>query len=318
MLRVFSQGALARRRVAPRLNDLAAGFVLALRAAGRTPATVTWYEDRLGRLARFVDDAPASEITAEQIRRWLVAIKLGTGVRENGDGYVESHRKAAAALFTWAVRERILKRSPLATVPKYRAQRREKTLLAIEEVQAIVHALPAHTMDGIRNRAMLAVMYDVGLRVGELVTIRLGDVDLERGELHVRGKTGGRPVPMTMKARRAVWTYLQAARPHGLFGDTEDDRLFVSSTGERLATTSVNQWLRRAAVRAGLRKKVCPLVLRRSFATEYVRRGGDPFTLKLNLGHSPRSSTVNEYVFLAQADVRERHAQVSPLDAIDL
>jgi site-specific recombinase XerD len=318
MLRVFSQGRLSRRRVGLRLSTLQEGHVLALRAAGRTPATIAWYQSRLDRLARFTADAPAAKISADELRRWLVATKVGHGSQPTTDGYVESHRKAAAGLFTWAVREKHLKASPLATVPRYRIQRHEKTLLGLEEVQALVHAIPRHTVDGIRNRAMLAVLYDSGLRVGELVTIRLGDIDLERGELHVRGKTGGRAVPMTTKARRAVWTYLHAARPRGLFVDDQEDRLFVATTGEPLRTTAVNQWLRRAAARAGIHKRISPLVLRRSFATEYIRRGGDPFTLKMILGHSPRSSTVNEYVFLAQADVRARHAQVSPLDAIDL
>lgn len=292
-----------------RVKDVLADFLLALEAAGRSPATVVWYRARLARLAELA--APIERIDAPAIRAWLLCVKRGLRGAATSDNYVESHRRAAARLFTWAVREGALARSPMANVEKGRIRRREITVLSPEEIARLFAATPARTAKGLRDRAMLAVLYDSGVRVGELVTMQVSDVDLGAGTALVRGKTGEGRVPLSIECRRVVLAYLQRARGR-MFAFADPGVLFVGKGGRPLAPNGIRQWLRKLARHAGIAKRISPHTFRHSFSTQYLRNGGDPFTLQRILRHRTAAMT-QRYVHLAMADVEERHRTASPL-----
>lgn len=308
--RRFSQ----RGTIAPSVNALAGRFLLARRASGRTISTVQWYEARLRRLANFLEDPRADAIAADDVRRFLVAVKTGTAGRAAMDTYVEGHRKAIAALFTWAVREGVLARSPVAGIPKFRGERRLPTVLSPDDVRALIEAQPPRTREGTRNRAMLALLYDTGIRVGELVAARLDDIDQERAELRVRGKSRReRIVPLSVPVRTLLGSYLHRVRPPELFAAS--DRLFLGRTGRPLTTNAVRLMLRRAKSRAGVLGRVHPHAFRSSFLTQYMRNGGDPFTAQAITGI--RSAQVMAgYINMALSDVHARHATASPIEGM--
>jgi site-specific recombinase XerD len=289
------------------------GFELTLRASGRTEATIDWYDARISRLVRFLDDPELRKIAPEEIRRWLVGVKNGpAGVVS--DNYVDGHRKAAAALFTWAIRDELLTVSPMRAIARYKIERRELGILAPAEVGRLMTEQPKNTHEGIRNRAIIAFLYDTGVRVGELVHLELGDVDLVVGTARVRGKSRReRTVPISPTLRSLLWNYINAARPRQLFATSS--RLFLSRDGSPLRETAINQWLRRAGERVGITQPVNPHKFRHSFATAYLRGGGDPFTLQLILGHSTSDMT-KRYVHVVAADAAKRHQSASPLEQI--
>lgn len=297
--------------IAPRLNVLVSRFLLARRAAGRAPATVEWYESRLRRFAAAVQDAPADRVSADDVRAFLVAIKTGTAGRATADSYVEGHRKAIAALYTWAVRERTVGHSPCASVPKFKGDRRLPEVYAAPDVRSLVASQP-NTRAGVRNAAAMLLLYDTGIRVGELVTTTIDDLDLDRGELKVRGKSRReRVVPLSPAVRSVLVSYMQRCRPAELFAKC--DRLFVARDGGPMSTGAVRQWLRRAKRRAGVDARVHPHGFRSTFATTYLRNGGDPFTAQAIMGI--RSAQVMAgYVNMALRDVHERHTLASPVE----
>lgn len=309
--RILRRPLSSRGRLAPSVNDLASSFLLAVQAGGRSVATHSWYADRLRRFAIFMGNPPAGRVSAEDVRRFLVAVKAGAAGVPTRDSYVEGYRKAISALFTWAVREGLLERSPMVTIARVRSDRREPRVLSPDEVRALIAAEPA-TRLGFRNRAIFGLLYDTGIRVGELVTARLADLDLTAGVLTVRGKSRReRSVPLSITLRRLLYQYLQRARPDELFASS--DRLFLSRAGTPLATTAVNLLLNRAARRAGLTVHVHPHLFRHSFATQFLRNGGDQYSLQAILGHRS-TEMVRRYVHLAASDVEARHAVASPLD----
>lgn len=305
--------AAARRavpRAVPRLSEVVSDFLLTREASGRTAATVGWYAVRLGRLVAQLGDPPADRVTPAEIRRWLVAVKTGTAGREVRDSYVEGHRKAAAAMFAFAERERILRRSPMAGIAKYRIAHRELAFPGRAEIARLLGSL-ADRGQGRRNRAMIAVLYDCGVRVGELVHLTLRDARLERGELVVRGKTGEGTVPISASAAALVRDYLERYRPASPY-----DALFLSRDGAPLHETAVNQWLRRLARRAGIERGIIhPHAFRHAFATDYLRNGGDALTLQKILRHRTADMT-RRYVHLASADVQARHRLASPFERL--
>jgi site-specific recombinase XerD len=171
---------------------------------------------------------------------------------------------------------------------------------------------PTNTHEGIRNRAIIAFLYDTGVRVGELVHLELDDVDLVAGTARVRGKSRReRTVPISPTLRSLLWNYINAARPKQLFATSS--RLFLSRDGSPIRETAINQWLARAGERVGLH--VYPHKFRHSFATAFLRNGGDPFTLQLILGHSTSDMT-RRYVHVVASDAAKRHQSASPLERI--
>lgn len=301
-----------------RISDLLEGFQLTQRAEGRTAATIAWYRVRLSRFIDYVHDAPALDVSADVVRGFLVAVKttrrgpVGSSKPGTSDSYVESNRRALAGFFTWAVREGHIATSPLGKVRAYKVDEREIEVLEPGHVRQLIDSYPMHTFHGIRARTLLALLYDTGIRVGELVRIDVGDLDLESGTVRVHGKSRrDRRVPISGKLRATLWTYLKRWRPAGAL----TPRLFTSEGGEPLLENAINQWLRRAVRQAGLvGVRVSPHVFRHSFATSYLRNGGDVVTLGIILGHRPGSQITMRYVHLVAGDAFQRHAIASPLE----
>lgn len=298
-----------RQRVRQTVNGLLDGFLLALRAGGRAPLTIDWYTARLGRLAAALGDTPLDKITADELRAFLVSVAQGSGGSPRRPSYVDGFRIAAAAFFAWCVREGYLARSPAAGVARVKSRPREIRVLTDEEIDKLISIQPHRTPLGIRNRVMIAMLYDTGVRVGELVTLRLSDLDLASGYATVRGKTGEGRVPLSFELRRALLTYIQRARPHL---DRGSDLVFVGRRGEHLLPSAVNLMLRRGGRAAGIEKVVGPHLFRHSFSTAYLRGGGDPYTLQRILRHRTAAMT-QRYVHLVHSDVEERHRAASPL-----
>ena len=291
-----------------RLSVLLRQFLRAMEAENLSPATLGWYAYRLERLVRWTRDPTATALTTDQLRAWLIAVRAGEEGRRTADTYVEGHRRSASALLNWAVREGHLERSPLEKIRRIRVERKELATLTADEVARMIGTQSTAMFTGRRNRAILALLYDTGIRVGELVALRREDLDLDGRSLRVRGKAKrDRRVPLSTDLVRVLTAYLADARTSTL--------LFTTSTAKPLRPTAMNQWLRRAARLAGTAKRVSPHVFRHSFATAYLRNGGDEFTLQEILGHTDLEM-VRRYVHLAASDVARRHAAASPFARI--
>src|SRR2546428_2006583 len=157
-------------------------------AENLSPATLGWYGWRLERLVRWTRDPKANALTTDALRGWLLAVRAGEKGWRTADTYVEGHRRAASALLNWAVREGRLERSPLERIRRIRVERKELATLSADEVARLIAMQPLTTFAGRRNRAILALLYDTGIRVGELVALRREDLDLDGATLRVRGK----------------------------------------------------------------------------------------------------------------------------------
>ena len=184
--------------------------------------------------------------------------------------------------------------------------------LSESEVEALMHAPDVSTPAGLRNRAMVEVMYAAGLRVSELVNLPAVAVNLRQGVLRVMGKgSKERLVPMGEEAQHWLETYLAQARP-ALAGKRNVVPLFLDRNGEALSRQQFWNTVKKLAVDAGIEsKRVSPHSLRHSFATHLLNHGADLRALQMLLGHASLSTT-QIYTLVAREGLKRLHQQHHP------
>jgi len=183
-------------------------------------------------------------------------------------------------------------------------------VLTMDEVESLLREPKANNPQGLRDRAMLEVLYGAGLRVSELVSLRALDVNLDDGFLVCRGKGGKeRIVPLGRLACRAVVAYLNRARSHLAGRPTEF--LFLTRRGGPFTRQGLWKLLRGYAAAAGLAKKMSPHTLRHSFATHLLERGADLRSVQLMLGHS-QITTTQIYTHVSRERLRRVYDRFHP------
>jgi integrase/recombinase XerD len=187
------------------------------------------------------------------------------------------------------------------------------TVLTEDEAERLVVVPDTSTTTGLREKAVLEVLYSTGLRLGELVGLLMEDVDFEGGVVRVNGGKGAkdRVVPLGDAASRCLKAYVIQARPHLLRRDKNEKHLFLSRYGTPLMGGLVQRMVGIAARRAGIERQVTPHTLRHTCATLMVRRGAPIQAVSLLLGHADLTST-QIYTHVAGVDVKETHEASHP------
>jgi integrase/recombinase XerD len=257
---------------------------------GLADNSILSYGRDLMALAAFVGEAgvhDVTELSSVHILQHLVALsKAQLGVRTQ-----TRHLVAIRQLCKFLLKERILKEDPAAEIELPKATKKLPSFLDIDEVERLLAQPDTNTPRGLRDRAMLEVLYATGLRVSELVDLPADGLDTERGFLLVRGKGNKeRVVPLGEAALAAVASYLQAARPHFLGGKSHA-ALFLRTGGEPMTRQGFWKLLKGYADTAAIHKPISPHKLRHSFATHLVERGADLRAVQAMLGHADLSTT---------------------------
>ena len=209
--------------------------------------------------------------------------------------------------YRYQVREARLSLDPSAQIDSPRLGRDLPHILTEADVDALLAAPDAETELGMRDRTMLEVLYACGLRVTELVQLRLEQVNLRMGCLRVLGKgSKERLVPLGEHALDWLGDYLRTARPALLQGCPGND-LFVTQRGRAMTRQAFWYLIKRYARRAGISKPLSPHTLRHAFATHLVNHGADLRVVQLLLGHSDLSTT-QIYTHVARERLKELHA----------
>jgi integrase/recombinase XerD len=216
------------------------------------------------------------------------------------------------AFYRYLVVSGQLAASPAVDVRAPRSIRTLPKFLSGEEVEALLAAPDVATPRGIRDRAMIELLYATGLRVSELVSLKPADLNLEDGFLTTVGKgRKERMVPIGEEAAMWVGRYLKEARPV-LVGRRSSTRLFVNARGGT-ALTRTGFWkiLRAYATGLGLARRLSPHVLRHSFATHLLERGADLRAIQMMLGHADLSTT-QIYTHILDARLRTLYDRYHP------
>jgi integrase/recombinase XerD len=218
---------------------------------------------------------------------------------------------AIRSLHALLVVEKLAPLNPTDEIDAPRPGRRLPELLSRDEIGALLAAPDPRRAPGRRDRAMLELLYATGLRVSELVTLRLNDVDLQTRMLVARGKgSKERVVPVGAPAADALQAYLFGARDVLLRGRRSKD-LFVTPRGGRMTRQGFAKLLARHARAAGIRRRVSPHKLRHSFATHLLEGGADLRAVQAMLGHADVSTT-QIYTHVDGTHVRKLYERFHP------
>jgi len=183
--------------------------------------------------------------------------------------------------------------------------------LSEQQVEALIEGPDTKTSLGLRDRAMLELMYATGLRVSELVNLELENVSQQQGVIRVLGKGGKeRLIPMGEVAQNWLDRYLTTARPE-LLGGSYESRVFVTRRKHGMTRQAFWYALRRVAALAGIEESISPHMLRHSFATHLLNHGADLRVVQLLLGHSDLSTT-QIYTHVAQEGLVSLHKKHHP------
>jgi integrase/recombinase XerD len=201
---------------------------------------------------------------------------------------------------------------PSARLAAPRNEQRLPETLSVAEAEHLV-TRPAATPPGLRDRALLEVLYGAGLRASEVLSLRLQDVDLEVGFVRTVGKGDKeRVVPLGRQAVEAVQRYLQRGRPFlGRPADLKPPQLFLNQRGRPLSRQGLHLVVTRYAQEAGLRRQVSAHTLRHSFATHLLEGGADLRAVQEMLGHADLSTT-QIYTHLSQGHLRQVYEEAHP------
>ena len=217
---------------------------------------------------------------------------------------------AIRGMFRFLVAERHLTKDPTENLENPKIWTTLPKSIQPEEVEALLRAPDTATVDGLRDRAMLELLYATGLRVSELIRVRIDDLVMDAGFLRTVGKgSKERIVPFGDTARDAILSYIEKGRSdYDRFGDPH---LFLSRRGRPMSRQSFWMKIVRYARQAGIRAHISPHVLRHSFATHLLENGADLRSVQLMLGHSDISTT-QIYTHVSRARLQKLYDQYHP------
>lgn len=302
------------------------GFILEAKGGAYSPTYIPTMQIQLNYMCRFFEDPELETLTPEDWKRYMLHLRTDyKPKRFNGDesplalSTIDNHWKTIRGFYNWATPLLSINRPDL-NLPRPKYQSPQIIPFTLDEIKRLIDA-SQHTQvekrDGRkykikrpnadRDKAIILILLDTGVRLGELKRLRLGDVNLENGEVYIRPfrdgrKSSARTVFLGARTRQAVWKYIarEQSKPD------QSQPLFDLQAS----------YIRHIIRRIGENAKVMhahPHRFRHTFAIEYLRNRGDVFTLQRLLGHQTLEMT-RRYLDIIKTDIGEAHQRASPVD----
>jgi integrase/recombinase XerD len=288
------------------LTKAAEGFLLQKSVEGLSPRTLETYEHQLHHMAKFLGDPDITSITTHDLKRFFHYLRNEyTPPRWNGTSTPLAGRTlrnywiVCRSFYTWAEAELGVP-DAINGIAAPKPNTIQVEPFTQEEVKAMLQATRSP-----RDHTLLLVLLDTGIRASELCALKVADVDLKTGEMNVQGKgKKERCCYLGDVARRSLWKYLDDREPR--------EPLFITQQGRALNIQRLWQVVVKIGKRAGI-ANAHPHRFRHTFAVQFLRNGGDIFTLQMLLGHSSLAM-VRHYAALAAIDAEQAHRRASPAD----
>jgi integrase/recombinase XerD len=275
-----------------------------------SPNTVAAYSRDLSRLTRFLLDQGVKRpgrVRPHHLTDFLLSlVEDGLAARSRARALV-----SVRSWFRFLLGENLIDKDPTETLDSPRIGRKLPEVLGLEEVDKLLGAPRDDTVLGLRDRAMIALLYATGVRVSELVSLSMDEVNLKSGFLRTMGKgRKQRLVPLGQLAMERVEHYLREARPQ-LHKKSKCRTLFITKRGKGMTRQGFWKLLRQHAYAAGIRRNISPHKLRHSFATHLIERGADLRAVQAMLGHADITTT-QIYTHVSRARLVELYKKHHP------
>lgn len=279
----------------------------------RSQKTIENYDHYLTRLLDFAGDISIKDITPDLVRRWRLWLnRLGTNISEELQKTTQNYHLIALRSFLKYCAKRDIAAMPPDKIELAKTQRKQVTFLNVEEVERLFAQADVNKLNGLRDRAILELLFTSGLRISELVNLNRDHINLKRREFMVRGK-GQKDRPIFISQESANWLdeYLKNRQDNipALFiryGGTKSTS--NSNNYQRLTARSIQRMISRYAKLAGITKHVSPHTMRHSFATDLLMNGSDLRSVQALLGHS-NIATTQIYTHVTDPHLKSVHQQ---------
>lgn len=269
--------------------------------------TVQAYRRDISRFLDFTGEKPLEAFDSTSIRSYIMKC-LDDGRNSRSTARYLSSLKS---FFNFLCEEKYLKDNPAQILESPKLWRKLPNVVGLDEVEALLACPDPKTLLGVRDKAMLEVLYATGLRASELVSLKSTDVDLEVGYIRSLGKgSKERVVPLGAVAIEAVQDYIDVARRVLLNGNTAHE-LFITRLGRKMTRQGFWKILKAYALKANIKTSVSPHTLRHAFATHLLERGADLRSVQEMLGHADISTT-QIYTHILQDRMRKVHDKFHP------
>jgi len=306
------------------LSDAVTAYKICAKAEGKSPKTISWVTDAVRYFSDFLGDGhhDLSKVTVHDLRRFILALRNAKAYshhrftrpqdRPLSPQSIVSYVGAIKSFFSFLAREQIIPSNPMDNVT-LKVPKKVIATFSEAQLQRLLAQPDKGTVEGYRDYTIMLTLLDTGARLGELMGLKLGDVDLEQGYLKVTGKgSRERYLPIGAKVTKALLKYrIRRA-------ETTWDNFFVTKDGRPLTLRRVQAVIKRYGEKAKVSGVRCsPHTFRHTSCVMYLRNGGDPFTLQKKLGHSSLQMT-RHYSNLVDADVRAAHLKHGPADRLNV
>lgn len=271
---------------------------------GLSKNTIENYSFDIERLCLFLEtnqiDVSPLKITDETIQQFIYSVSKEVNPRSQSR--IISGLKS---FFNYLVFEDYRNDSPLELIESPKTGRKLPDTLSVEEIDALIAAIDLSSNEGERNRAMLETLYGCGLRVSELVSLKISDLFFDEGFVKITGKGNKeRFVPIGKMTRKYIEIYQNEIRVHLNIKKGFEDTLFLNRRGNQLTRAMIFTIIKDLAVKIKLSKTISPHTLRHSFATHLLENGADLRSIQLMLGHESITTT-EIYVHLDRSFLKE-------------
>ncbi|MFD0694911.1 site-specific tyrosine recombinase XerD [Paenibacillus sp. GCM10027628] len=215
-------------------------------------------------------------------------------------------------LYQYLIRERMLESDPSVMVETPKLEKKPPTVLSISEVGTLLEAPKLESAGGARDKAMLELLYATGIRVSELTSLNITDVNLDMGFIRCIGKADKeRIIPIGSISVRCLESYLSKHRPKLLKKVADEEALFIGHLGTRMTRQGFWKILKRYALDVNIQKDITPHTLRHSFAAHLIENGADLRSVQEMLGHADISTT-QMYVQVTKLKMKEVYNRAHP------
>ncbi len=276
-----------------------------------SPYTIRNYETGVRDFSRFLVNKKITslEFVDKDIIRSYLAFLIKNGDKK---GTISGKLSAVRSFFGYLKREENITTNPVANISSPKLDKRLPAFLTLEEVELLLKTPDLAKPQGLRDRALLELLYASGLRVSELVSLSLSQINLETREIRVIGKgSKERMVLMGLPAAKALTDYLSQGRPELLTNKTSE-AVFINRQGRRIPARRVQKILDATAKKAGFSKRVYPHLLRHTFATHLLDHDADLRVVQELLGHESPSTT-QIYTHVTQAQAKKVYESAHPM-----
>ncbi len=319
----------AKRRV---IEALIEAYIQDHIGGNSSEKTLEWHRTALGLLRLFLEEeldiTQIDEVEADDISAWFAHLRSTPAARGNvrSERTIQTYARSARAFFHWLMRRSTLQSNPFDHVVFPKVGRPLIQTITNEEFEKLLLACAPPNETGpfaeraaVRNRAILWLLYDTGIRVSELINLRMGDFDRKHGVVTVLGKGAKeRRVALGQNCLRNLSYYLDKHRPDeeelAEWGSAGEDHLFLSETRQPLTKNGIEMLFKRLKGRAGIQgKRISPHIFRHTFAMNYLIKSNDPFSLQELLGHEDLTTVLN-YIHMNDTVLQEQKRKYSPGD----